>query len=104
MTNKPYFNLRMFTLAIFADIFSVACSVPHNYANPIPYRLDDPPSSDQKTGIQLWSENCAQCHNIPHPKTYSPAQWGLVVHHMRVRAALDSRDAEAIAVFLKSGK
>jgi hypothetical protein len=33
---------------------------------------------------------------------YSPAQWDIIVHHMRVRANLTGADQRAIAEFLKS--
>ncbi len=54
------------------------------------------------SGEQLWSNNCLRCHNIRPPQMYTPAQWQVIVHHMRVRANLTGEDQRAILDFLKS--
>jgi hypothetical protein len=56
-----------------------------------------------KSGAQLWSENCVRCHNIRSPSNYSPAQWEVVMLHMRVRANLTPEEHKKILEFLKSG-
>jgi hypothetical protein len=56
-----------------------------------------------KSGAQLWSENCVRCHNIRSPSNYSPAQWEVVMMHMRVRANLTPNEHKKILDFLKSG-
>jgi len=56
----------------------------------------------QKTGVQLWADNCARCHNMRSPDSYSDTQWEVAVLHMRVRANLAAKDARAIADYLKS--
>lgn len=56
-----------------------------------------------KDGSQLWSENCARCHNMRSPNSYSDAEWEVVMHHMRVRARLTPEEHKAILEFLKSG-
>src|SRR5262249_49716917 len=55
-----------------------------------------------KGGSQLWSENCARCHNMRPPTTYSDAEWGVAMHHMRIRAQLTAEEYKAILEFLKS--
>jgi hypothetical protein len=55
-----------------------------------------------KDGSQLWSENCARCHNMRSPGSYSDAEWDVVMHHMRVRARLTGEEHKAILEFLKS--
>jgi cytochrome c5 len=55
-----------------------------------------------KAGPQLWSENCARCHNLRTPEGYSDAQWDIIVHHMRLRANLTGQEARKIAEFLKA--
>jgi len=55
-----------------------------------------------KDGSQLWSENCARCHNMRSPSSYSDAEWEVVMHHMRVRAHLTPEEHKAILEFLKS--
>jgi len=55
-----------------------------------------------KGGSQLWSENCARCHNMRPPTTYSDAEWEVAMHHMRIRAQLSAEEYKAILEFLKS--
>jgi mono/diheme cytochrome c family protein len=61
------------------------------------------PSAAEKSGAQLWGENCIRCHNIRSPGNYSPAQWDVVMMHMRVRANLTPEEHKKILAFLKSG-
>ena len=61
------------------------------------------PSAAEKSGAQLWAENCVRCHNIRSPSNYSPAQWEVVMMHMRVRANLTPEEHKKILAFLKSG-
>src|SRR6266550_4251176 len=61
------------------------------------------PSAAEKSGAQLWAENCVRCHNIRSPSNYSPAQWEVVMMHMRVRANLTPQEHKKILAFLKAG-
>lgn len=61
------------------------------------------PSGPGKGGAQLWAENCVRCHNIRSPSNYSPAQWEVVMMHMRLRANLTPEEHKKIVEFLKSG-
>ncbi len=56
----------------------------------------------EKSGAQLWSDNCMRCHNLRSPDSYSAAQWEVTVHHMRLRANLTGQEAQKITDFLKS--
>ena len=56
-----------------------------------------------KSGAQLWADNCNRCHNIRSPSNYSPAQWEVIMMHMRVRANLTPEEHKKILEFLKSG-
>jgi hypothetical protein len=56
----------------------------------------------QKTGVQLWGENCTRCHYNRPPSTYSGAQWTLVAAHMRSRANLTGDEERKILAFLQS--
>ncbi len=58
--------------------------------------------SISKSGVQLWADNCARCHSLRPPESYSDAQWGVATLHMRVRANLTATDANAIVKYLKS--
>ena len=55
-----------------------------------------------KGGAELWSENCARCHNILSPSTHSDKEWQIIAHHMRVRANLTEEEHQKILEFLKS--
>ena len=56
-----------------------------------------------KSSAELWAQNCVRCHNIRSPSSYSPAQWEVVMMHMRVRANLTPEEHKKILEFLKSG-
>jgi cytochrome c553 len=60
-------------------------------------------SATDKSGAQLWAENCVRCHNIRSPSSYSPAQWEVAMMHMRVRANLTPQEHKKILEFLKAG-
>jgi hypothetical protein len=56
----------------------------------------------KRSGVQLWSDTCARCHNMRPPSTFSDAQWATVVHHMRLRANLTGEEAREITAFLQA--
>jgi hypothetical protein len=55
-----------------------------------------------KSGSELWSENCQRCHNSPPISAFSDTQWEVVNAHMRVRAALTDAETKKILEFLQS--
>jgi hypothetical protein len=59
-------------------------------------------ASADKGGAELWGETCGRCHNIRPPTQYSPAEWQVIVHHMRLRATLTTEEQRKITEFLKS--
>ena len=61
------------------------------------------PVASGKGGAELWAENCIRCHNLRSPTSYSAAQWGVVMLHMRIRAKLTPEEHKKILEFLKSG-
>lgn len=61
-----------------------------------------PATSPKKAGPQIWAENCARCHNVREPASFSDREWDLIMHHMRVRANLTVEEYESIREFLKS--
>ena len=65
-----------------------ACKVPEDIAN--------------KSGAQLWGENCNRCHNAPDPHTFSDDQWDAATEHMRQKALLTDQEITKIRVFLKT--
>jgi hypothetical protein len=69
-------------------------------AQPGSFALFGPPP--EKSGVQLWSENCSRCHNMRPPETFSDTQWAAIVHHMRLRANLTGDEARKITTFLQA--
>jgi hypothetical protein len=55
-----------------------------------------------KTGIQLWGENCGRCHNAPGPGEFSAANWEIIGRHMRVRTNITETEEKKIIEYLKS--
>ena len=55
-----------------------------------------------KTGTQLWGENCGRCHNAPGPGEFSAANWDIIGRHMRVRANITETEEKKIIDYLKS--
>jgi len=53
-------------------------------------------------GARIWARNCIRCHNIRTPASFSDRQWGIIVHHMRVKANLTGEQSEAILRFLQA--
>ncbi len=56
----------------------------------------------EANGSRLWAQNCTRCHNSRSPSELSPAQWDVVMLHMRVRAGLTAREHQAIREFLQT--
>ncbi len=56
----------------------------------------------QKSGAQLWGENCIRCHNMPSPTDFTDVQWETVGLHMEDRANLTSVETKKIVDFMKS--
>jgi len=61
-----------------------------------------PQAIADKSGAQLWAENCNRCHNAPDPRTYNDQQWDAIMEHMRQVALLTNTEVEKIRAFLQS--
>jgi hypothetical protein len=55
-----------------------------------------------KTGIQLWGENCGRCHNAPGPGEFSATNWDIIGRHMRIRTNITEIEETKIIDYLKS--
>jgi cytochrome c2 len=55
-----------------------------------------------KSGAQLWAENCNRCHNAPAPGEFNNANWDIVGTHMQVRANFTKTEITKVIDFLKS--
>ena len=56
----------------------------------------------QKSGSELWAQNCRRCHNFRSPSDYTDGEWDVAMFHMRVRANLTAEEYESIRAFLKA--
>lgn len=57
---------------------------------------------EEKSGAQLWAENCSRCHNSPSPTVYSDDKWETVSMHMKIRANISNNEIKLIKDFLQS--
>lgn len=55
-----------------------------------------------KTGTQLWGENCGRCHNAPGPGEFNNVNWDIIGTHMRVRTNITETEEKKIIDYLKS--
>ena len=53
-----------------------------------------------KSGVQLWAENCRRCHNAPDQFVHNPEDWVTIGMHMQSRALLTDRERDKIVEFL----
>ena len=56
----------------------------------------------EKSGAQLWGENCNRCHNAPSMDQYSKDQWDIIGTHMKIRANVTNDEIEKIVAFLQT--
>lgn len=56
-----------------------------------------------KSGSQLWSENCLRCHNTPPSSAFTNTQWDVINTHMRQRAMLTEDEYKKILDFMQQG-
>jgi cytochrome c5 len=52
-------------------------------------------------GAKLWPIYCNTCHNARPASDFSPAEWNMIMMHMRTQANLPAEDAKAILVYLQ---
>lgn len=55
-------------------------------------------------GAQLWPIYCNTCHNARTGAEFSPAEWGMIMMHMRTQANLTPEDARAVLEYLQSSR
>jgi mono/diheme cytochrome c family protein len=60
-------------------------------------------SAAQRSGVQIWSQTCGNCHVIQPANRYSADQWQKLMMHMRITARMTDEDADAVLQFLKGG-
>ncbi|MFQ5703216.1 MAG: c-type cytochrome [Gemmatimonadales bacterium] len=57
----------------------------------------------QRSGVELWSQNCNRCHTAQPPIRYTANDWESIIASMKLNARLTDDEAEAILEFLKGG-
>ncbi len=57
-----------------------------------------------RRGAQLWPVYCNTCHNARPGAEFSPAEWNMIIMHMRTQANLPPQDANAILEYLKASR
>jgi len=85
---KSIFILSVIAFIAFATTIMNGCSVSKKVAD--------------KSGAQLWAENCNRCHNAPAPGEFNNANWDIVGMHMQVRANFTKTEITKVIDFLKS--
>ncbi len=65
-----------------------------------PLTIKDPAANE--SGAQIWAENCMRCHQLRSPSQYTPAQWGVIIQYMRLKAGLTGTQAKKVLAFLQS--
>ena len=58
----------------------------------------------EKSGVQLWGENCNRCHNAPSMDQFNKDQWDIVGTHMKIRANVTHDEVQKIVTFLQTGQ
>lgn len=62
---------------------------------------DDQPAKKELNGAQVYRQNCGRCHQPRRPAERSDEEWEVIISHMRLRANLTGKEAEAVKKFLK---
>ena len=57
---------------------------------------------NDKTGTQLWGENCGRCHNPPGPGEFSSSNWDIIGRHMKIRTNITETEEKKIIEYLKN--
>lgn len=79
----------------FAFLFSLVIVFSNLYSCKVPQKIAD------KSGTQLWGENCTRCHNAPPATMYNDDQWKGIVTHMQIRANITKTEATKILQFIQ---
>ena len=88
---KKYIVSVSFLACVAFSLVQVSCNVTEKL----------PQSIKDKSGAQLWGENCQRCHNAPGPGQFSDPAWEIIGQHMRTRANLTETETNKIVEFLQ---
>ncbi len=100
-------KLRHLTLALLVGLAISVAGVSPTWAQP-GGRSDAQSDAERRTlflrGAQLWPIYCNTCHNARAGGEFSPAEWGMIMMHMRTQANLPANDARAVLEYLRSSR
>lgn len=57
----------------------------------------------QRSGVEIWSQTCGNCHKIQPANRYTADQWESIMVRMRTWACLTDDESAAVLEFLKGG-
>lgn len=57
----------------------------------------------QRSGVEIWQQNCGSCHALQPPNRYTADLWETVMTEMRLAARLSDAEADKVLEFLKAG-
>ncbi len=57
----------------------------------------------QRSGVEIWSQTCGNCHKIQPANRYTADQWESIMVRMRTWARLPDDEADAVLEFLQGG-
>lgn len=56
----------------------------------------------QNAGKEIYENNCAKCHQLYDPKSYSIQEWQPILKKMQVKARLQDADMDKILAYLSN--
>jgi mono/diheme cytochrome c family protein len=95
-------KLKELGLAFVGLIAFATPLVSHTAAQPAPTEAEQ--RALFLRGAQLWPVYCNTCHNARPGDEFSPAEWGMIIMHMRTQANLTAYDAQAVLEYLRSSR
>jgi hypothetical protein len=90
MKTFKIFGILAIVVGVLATLTFASCSVEQAAA----YK--------NRSGAQLWGENCIRCHSTPSPSSYNDVDWSTIELHMKVRANLTADESKKIFDFLRT--
>jgi len=90
MKTFKIFGIATFLIGIITSVAFVSCSAEKAAA----YK--------NRSGAQLWGENCVRCHNTPSPSSFNDTDWKTIELHMKVRANLSKEQSDKIFEFIRT--
>ena len=57
----------------------------------------------QRSGVEIWSQTCGNCHMIQPANRYTEGKWESIMMHMTIATRLTTAESEAVLEFLKGG-